>query len=126
MRIALDGHAVSPDGKWVAAISPQGELLRYPIDGGDGVPIPGAEPDDLPIQWAPDGQHVYVYQRGSLPTPVVKLNILASQRQIWKELQPADRSGVFTVSLIYMTRDGESYVYSFRRMLSDLYLASEP
>jgi serine/threonine protein kinase len=123
-RIATDGHAVSPDGAWVAAISPDGELYRYPTDGGEGVPIPGAERADLPIQWDRDGQHVYVYQRGSLPTQVLKVNVSVSQRQVWRELQPADPGGVFTVSLIYMTRDGESYVYSYRRMLSDLYLAS--
>ena len=38
--------------------------------------------------------------------------------------EAADAAGVFTVNMIYMTRDGESYVYSYRRMLSDLYLAS--
>jgi tRNA A-37 threonylcarbamoyl transferase component Bud32 len=122
-RTLLDGHAVSPDGAWVAAISPDGELYRYPTGGGEGVPIPGGEAGDLPIQWDAGGNHIYVYQRGAIPTQVLKINVSTGQRETWKELQPADIAGVFTVSLIYMTRDGESYVYSYRRMLSDLYLA---
>ena len=60
---------------------------------------------------------------GGLPTRILKLNLTTGQREIWKELEPADSAGVFTVNMIFMTRDGDSYAYSYRRMLSDLYLA---
>jgi eukaryotic-like serine/threonine-protein kinase len=122
-RFTYDANALSPDGAWIATVSAEGGLYRYPIHGGDGQPIPGGEPGDFPIQWDAGGNHIYVYQPGGLPTRIYKLDISTGQRTLWKELQPADRAGVFTVNMIYMTRDGESYVYSYRRMLSDLYLA---
>ncbi|MGH9460079.1 MAG: protein kinase domain-containing protein, partial [Vicinamibacteria bacterium] len=118
-------HAISPDGAWVATVSPEDKLYRYPIGGGEGVPIPGGEVGDFPLQWDADGNHIYVYRRGGIPTQVLKLNLSTGEREIWKELEPADSAGVFTVSLIYMTRDGERYIYSYRRTLSDLYLASK-
>jgi len=124
IRFAYDGNALSPDSAWVATLSPEGEIYRYPIGGGDGAPIPGGEAGEVPIQWDVGGNHIYVYQPGGLPTQVFKLNLSTGQREVWKELQPADSAGVFTVNMIFMTRDGESYVYSYRRILSDLYLAS--
>jgi tRNA A-37 threonylcarbamoyl transferase component Bud32 len=122
-RFTYDSNAVSPDGAWVATVSAEGELYRYPIAGGDGEPIPGGQVGDVAIQWDAGGNHIYVYQPGGLPTRIFKLNLSSGQREVWKELEPADSAGVFTVNMIYMTRDGESYVYSYRRMLSDLYLA---
>ena len=123
-RFTYDSNALSPDGAWVATLSAEGEPYRYPIGGGNGEPIPGGEVGEVPIQWDAGGNHIYVYKPGGLPTRILKLNLSSGQREIWKELAPADSAGVFTVTPIFMTRDGESYVYSYRRMLSDLYLAS--
>ena len=124
IQFNYDSNALSPDGAWVATLSAQGEPYRYPIGGGDGEAIPGGEQGEVPIQWDAGGNHIYVYRPGGLPTQVFKLNLSSGQREIWKELEPPDSAGVFTVNMIYMTRDGESYVYSYRRVLSDLYLAS--
>ena len=123
-RFTYDSNALSPDGAWIATVSAEGELYRYPIGGGDGEPIPGGEVGDVAIQWDAGGKHIYVYKPGGLPTQILKLNLSSGRREVWKELEPADSAGVFTVNMIYMTQDGESYVYSYRRILSDLYLAS--
>ena len=122
-QFIYDGNAVSPDGRWLVAISPDDELVRYPVEGGEGEPIPGAEPRDIPIQWDPEGRHIYVYRLGELPTRVYRLDLGTGERTLWRELAPADRAGVFHVDMIFMTRDGEAHAYSYRRMLSDLYLA---
>ena len=123
-RFTYDSNALSPDGAWVATLSAEGEPYRYPIGGGNGEPIPGGEVGEVPIQWDAGGNHIYVYKAGELPTQIFKLSLSSGQREVWKELQPADSAGVFTVSNIFMTRDGESYVYSYWRILSDLYLSS--
>ncbi|MGB3564621.1 MAG: hypothetical protein WBC09_16345, partial [Thermoanaerobaculia bacterium] len=122
-QFTYDGNAVSVDGNWLVAISPDDELVRYPVEGGEGVPIPGAEPRDIPIQWDAESRHIYVYRLGELPTRVYRLDLRTGERTLWRELAPADRAGVFHVDMIFMTRDGEGYAYSYRRMLSDLYLA---
>ena len=122
-QFTYDGNAVSPDSRWLVAISPDNELVRYPVEGGEGEPIPGAEPRDIPIQWDPEGRHIYVYRLGELPTRVYRLDLGTGERTLWRELAPPDRAGVFHVDIIFMTRDGKAHAYSYRRMLSDLYLA---
>ena len=37
---------------------------------------------------------------------------------------PADTSGVFKIDIIIMTHDAQAYVYSYRRMLSQLYVTT--
>ena len=65
-QFTYDGNAVSPDSKWLVAISPDNELVRYPVEGGDGVPIPGAEaprcPDSVGCRRAP---HLCLPTRGA-------------------------------------------------------------
>ena len=122
-RFTYDSNALSPDGEWVATVSADGELYRYQIRSGEGVQIPGAEAGEVPIQWDAGGNHVYVYQPGDLPSRIFKLDLTTGTRELWKALAPADSAGVFTVDIIFMTRDGEAHAYSYRRVLSDLYLA---
>ena len=45
------------------------------------------------------------------------------QRRLWKELTPPDPSGVASIGPIIMTADGSSYVYSYRRLIDDLFVA---
>jgi hypothetical protein len=40
----------------------------------------------------------------------------------WKQLRPADSTGVLAIIAAVSTTDGHSYAYSFDRWLSDLYL----
>jgi hypothetical protein len=122
-QFTYDGNAVSNDSRWLVAISPDDKLVRYPVDGGEGVPIPGTELREIPIQWDVEGRHIYIYRLGELPTRVYRLDLETGERTLWRELAPADRAGVFHVDIIFMTRDGEAHAYSYRRMLSDLYLA---
>ena len=44
------------------------------------------------------------------------------QRTLWKQLMPPDPAGVEYVGPISAYSDGKSYVYGYRRMLSDLYV----
>jgi hypothetical protein len=44
------------------------------------------------------------------------------RRVLMRELAPADPAGLDDVSYIRLSADGRSYVYSYRRILSTLYL----
>jgi hypothetical protein len=50
------------------------------------------------------------------------LDIQTWQKTLWQEVGPADTAGVRMVSPALVTPDGKSYLYTFRRVLSDLYL----
>ena len=53
---------------------------------------------------------------------VVRLDVATGRKELWKELVPADSAGVTEVPAVIPTSDGRSYVYSYIRQLSDLYV----
>ena len=116
-------NLITPDGKSVAALSPERKILLYPIEPGEPQPIPGISPDDVPLRWTADGRSLYVLAPGGLPAKIYIVDVSAGRRTLWKELTPPDPAGVLTIGPIYLTPDGKSYVYSYRRTLEDLYLA---
>ena len=114
---------ISPDGKLVAAISPDHKLMLYPLEGEQPPRlVSGATPNDALIRWHSDNHTLYVYQRGELPTTIYRLDVESGRRELWRELMPADMTGVAISSPhIVITPDGKSYAYSYYRNLSQLY-----
>jgi serine/threonine protein kinase/Tol biopolymer transport system component len=114
--------AISPDGKFVAAIGPDHHGAIYPVDKSQVRQINGMESKDVPVGWSADGQSIFVYQRGALPANVYRLNFQTGQRTLLKQLVPFDSSGVYLVGPVLVTPDAKTYVYNYRRVLSDLSL----
>ncbi|HEY3124724.1 MAG TPA: protein kinase, partial [Thermoanaerobaculia bacterium] len=108
----------SPDGKFV--ITRDAEM--YPLEGGEPRPVPGLSRAERLLQWSADGKAIYVRNPEELPAKVYRIDLATGRRQLWKELAPSDPSGVDEIPLISITPDGRSYVYSYNRELSDLYL----
>jgi sugar lactone lactonase YvrE len=57
-----------------------------------------------------------------MPIRVYRFDPSTGRRELLKEVSPADPAGIFAPNNIFMTPDGKGYVYSVRRMLSNLYL----
>ena len=116
------GIPVSPDGRWAACRNPEGKLVLYPVEGGEPREISGLDPDDTPTQWGSDSHSLYVYKRAELPAKVYRVDLTTGHKEFWKEFMPADPAGVSSLAPILHTPDGKSYVYCYRRELSELYL----
>jgi serine/threonine protein kinase/Tol biopolymer transport system component len=114
--------AISPDGKFVAAIGPDHNGTLYPVDKSEPRPLKGMLQNDVPIGWSSDAQSIFVYPRGSLPANVFRLNIQTGQRTLLKPLVPFDSSGVYLVGPVLVTPDAKTFVYNYRRILSTLSL----
>lgn len=52
------------------------------------------------------------------------MDVKTGTRTPWKEIRPPDPSGVEQVGPIQIAPDEKSYVYSYRRVLDELYLAT--
>jgi Tol biopolymer transport system component len=115
-------RSVSPDGKTAVVRGPDQRLYLYPVDGGEPTPLPGATSADEPTGWTNDGK-VWVFRRAELPAKVSRLDVVTGRRELWKELVPADAAGVTEVTQPLPTPDGRYYVYTYIRMLADLYVA---
>jgi serine/threonine protein kinase/Tol biopolymer transport system component len=114
--------SLSPSGQSVAAIGPDGKAYIYPVAAGDPHPIKGLVEGEVPVSWTADSKGLYVYRTSDLPAKVSLLNLETGQRIPWKQLMPPDPAGVELVGPIQPSADGKTYVYGYRRMLSDLYL----
>ncbi|HSB36521.1 MAG TPA: hypothetical protein VLH41_06565, partial [Thermoanaerobaculia bacterium] len=113
-------RAISRDGKSVIARGPDRRFYLYTLAGGEPVPVPLAAEGETPGGWALDGR-LYVTARG-VPARIFLLDLATGKRELWKEFLPADSAGVAPFTGIRMTPDGKSYVYSFMRVLSELFV----
>ena len=113
---------ISPDGKLIAGNGPGGSGgLLYPMDGGQPRPIPGLEAGEK-FTWTSDPRFLYVYRWKKSPVKVYRLNILTGQRELFTKITPPDVAGLHDISSIHFSSDGQAYVYSYTRLLSELYL----
>jgi serine/threonine protein kinase/Tol biopolymer transport system component len=113
---------LSPKGDSLASVGPDHKMYLYPVAGGDPVPVPVAQSDEVPTGWSADGRSIYVFRFGEIPARVFQLELSSGHRKLWKELVPADAAGIDTIRGINITPDARSYVYGYIRTLSDLYL----
>jgi hypothetical protein len=113
---------VSPDGAWVAAKPIGSAPTLFPVDRGEVRVIPGLDDSEIPVQWTADGKTLYVYRSGELPARVSLVNVGDGRRRPWRDIAPSDTAGVFGVDYLAITPGGRGYVYSYRRLLSSLYV----
>ena len=114
---------MSPDGKSVIAFGPDRKAYLYPLQGGEPVVVPGLGDLEVPMGWTADSRSLYVYKRGEYPARVARLDVATGKREPWKDLTPPDPAGINSISPPCFTPDGKAYVYSYNRILSDLFLA---
>jgi hypothetical protein len=100
-------------------------IAIYPLNGGEPRPIPGLEEEDRVIRWGLDGKSLYVYRPRERPLKLYKLNLATGQKEVEKEIVPADLAGILGPINVLMTPDARGYIYAFTRSLSDLYLATD-
>jgi len=93
----------------------------YSMNGGDPEPARGFSAGDLPLQWDAFGRTIYVWDR-TLPAKIYRMDPRTGKRELWLEITPADPSGLL-YGHIYISPDGQSYAYHFRRVLTNLFLA---
>jgi eukaryotic-like serine/threonine-protein kinase len=116
--------SISPDGQWAAAIGPEQAISLWPIAGGPSQPVHGAQPGDRPVAWSADGQSLWVFRRGEVPTDIFRLHVATGQRELWKTLLPPDPAGVYSIIEFRVTPTGHAYFYSYTRLLSQLFVVS--
>lgn len=119
-------HAVlvSPDEKLLAGIGSEAGYILRPIDGGETRPIRGALPDDELIQWSADGRFLYMRAAGDSTLDFFRVNLATGRREPWKRIDAGDPVGLIGIqpAAVYMTPDGKSFVYSYWKTLTELYL----
>ncbi|HQT95059.1 MAG TPA: serine/threonine-protein kinase [Thermoanaerobaculaceae bacterium] len=120
----------SPDGRRalfqdMADSRPADMLFPYLVFQGEGtkpLPAKGNLNTEVAAGWADDNQEVYLYDRNTIPVPVVRWNPLTGARRPLMQITPLDPAGVWGIYDLLITPSGNAYAYSVVRKLSDLYL----
>jgi hypothetical protein len=94
----------------------------YPVDGGPSKKVEGLQPGVSALQWTPDGKEVYIADGRQLPVQINRVDLESGKQTLWKEITPSDPSGIAGQINVLITPDGQSYAYTYRRVLSDLYV----
>ena len=115
----------SHDGRFVALRPAEGPLVIWSVERADAVPLPGAREDEIVAGWSADSTAVLLADTADLDAGLVitRVDVATGRREeLWRLLAdpPAGLLGVFPV---LVTPDGRGYVYSYRRLLSTLYVA---
>src|ERR1700683_251850 len=113
--------AISPDGKRVAAIDPEGQLVTYDVASGSPSPVPGTQAGDEPIQWTADGKSLLV-GREEVSNRVFLIDLATGQRKLLKAFSAPDPTGLIDSAPPIFSRDLKAYAHSYMRILSDLYV----
>ncbi len=85
-------------------------------------PIPGIARGELPVRWSADGDKLYLFRHEDAAATVFQLDVRTGRRVLWKRLVPSDPSGVREILSAVVAPDLKSYVYTYNRTLSELYL----
>jgi hypothetical protein len=131
-------RAITPDGVVLAgkaAVRDDNSVLGragatwvlFPIQGGEGQPVPALRSGDIPLQWSHDGRHLYTVERAAAGAPtavdVFRVELTTGVRVLWKTLSPSDPVGVQVLGgTVVITPDAQSYCYSYMRRLGDLFV----
>ncbi len=122
VEFLLYSHLISPDSRVIIARGSDRALHLFPLAGGAPQPLPHIEPGEQPLRWSADGLSLYVYTPGTLPARVDRVRLSDGKREKWKDLAPSDTAGVAFIRPPLITPDGMHYVYSYTRVLSELFL----
>ena len=118
------GGRVSPDGRLVAAVEMKTEKWAlYPIEGGEPRAVPNIRAGEYVTGFDAKGENLYVVSgEFSLKLHIERLELATGKRSAFRDITPADPTGVAKISVLQLTPDGRSYSYSFMRALSRLYV----
>jgi hypothetical protein len=54
---------------------------------------------------------------------VYRVTLATGARELWRELAPNDLAGVYRISPVLVTPNGDAWAYNAMRTMADLYVA---
>ena len=118
------GVRMSPDGRNVAVIGPDGKWGIWPLDGSGLRPVPGLDSKYYVSDWSPDGTSLYALSSQSREgaAKVYRVDVVTGKMEFWKTFGENLPAGVASVGGPRFSGDGTSYAYVYSRVLSQAYV----
>ncbi len=123
IRLFSQSQMLSPDGKRVAVIGPNGDVRILSVPEGRTLQqVPTEASGYSQIGWAQDGRHIFLYAIGEVPEKILRLDLDSGKLEFWRELTLEDLAGLIRIHPVIVTPDGRYWAFSYARVLSDLYV----
>ena len=121
----ISGAHLSPDGRRVAVLGPDGKWGVWPLDGGELRAIPGLDSKYHVSGWSPDGASLYAVSNGmEKMAKVYRVDVTNGKMEYWKTFGDEVGAGVDEASGPLVSVDGSAYAYVYVRILSEAYVIS--
>jgi eukaryotic-like serine/threonine-protein kinase len=117
-----DPVTISPDGKSVAVAGLDGKIVLYPLDDGTPHAVPKLADGFAPLRWCQDNRSLMVYQAGD-PVKILRVDVETGKQTLWKELAPANRTGLTMIQTVRVGANCQSSGYSPYYEPSELWIA---
>lgn len=121
------GTLVSPDGKYAWGRDLQDKVWLFPLDGSPPIAAAGLVAGDKWANWGPDSRIAYIYTptgSDNYPLRIFKLDPFTGNRKFLMEIAPEDAVGLGVPFAVHISRDEQSYSYSYERSVCELFLVS--
>jgi dipeptidyl aminopeptidase/acylaminoacyl peptidase len=102
---------VSPDGRYVAAVSKDKRVVIYPAAAGGPRAVPNLEPGFTPLRWCSDDRLV-LHRYDEPPPRLWKADVQTGKLALWMELSPSNPIGLLDLTPIRISPDCQSYTHS--------------
>jgi serine/threonine protein kinase len=116
-----DAFVVSPEGRMVATRDASGSIALFPVGAGAPQRLEGEH--GYLIHWSGDGRELFLAGPEELPVRIYRRDLATGRVEPWRQIAPADPSGVFTIAGIFLASNSQAYVYHYYRSSNELYLA---
>jgi dipeptidyl aminopeptidase/acylaminoacyl peptidase len=123
----LAGTYLSPDGRNIAVLGPDGKWGVWPLDGSGVRPIPDLDSKYNVAGWAPEGTSLYAIsnKQSDKTAKVYRVNTATGKKEFWKEFgDQMPKTGIKGVGLPLLSGDGSAYAYVYSQALSVAYVVN--
>jgi DNA-binding winged helix-turn-helix (wHTH) protein/Tol biopolymer transport system component len=119
-NVYLVHPAISPDGGQIAGVDQEERLVIVPVAGGEPKVIAtGFSP--VVLGWSRQGKSLLA-QYSSVSAKLLRVDLETGRYKPWKEIAPFDSTGVSVIWPGVISEDEQTFVYSFQRDLSELFV----
>ncbi len=112
--------AISPDGSQIAGVDQEHRLVILPVAGGEPKVI-ATNFSPIVLRWSRQGKSL-VAQLNSESAKLLRVDLETGRYKPWKEIAPVDSTGVSAIWPGALSEDERTFVYSFQRDLSELFV----
>lgn len=115
----VTGTVVSADDQLVVARRPRSEWLALPLAGGQGHPVPGLTPADIPMRFSDDSRSLIAIEPGNV---IVRVDLGRGRRERIATYGIGRPPDCVYLAPAYVAANGNAYAYTYASVTSELYV----